>query len=121
MTRKLPLGVRGLWRGTTTQRCMDFRVRERALLENYGLVAVEKNAVLDVPADGAGENNFFKVAAFADEIFNRVAVGDADHVLLDDGAVGEDFSDVVAGGRDELHAALEGLMVRAGSDEGRQK
>ena len=94
---------------------------DRAWLEDYGLVAVKKNAVLDVPADRAGENNFFQVATFADEIFNRVAVGDADDVLLDDGAVVENFSDVVAGRADELHAALEGLMVRAGSDEGRQK
>jgi hypothetical protein len=74
-----------------------------------------------VPADGAGEYDFLEVAAFADEVFDRVAVGDADHVLLDDGAVVEDFGDVVAGCADQLYAALEGLMVGASADEGGKK
>ncbi len=74
-----------------------------------------------MPADGAGENDFFEVAAFTDEVFDSIAVGDADHVLFDDGTVVEDFGDVVAGGADQLYAAFEGLMVRAGTDEGRQR
>jgi hypothetical protein len=68
--------------------------------ENYCLIAVYKYAVLHMPADGTREDNFFEIAAFADEVFDSVAVGDADDVLLDDGPVIEDFRDVVAGGAD---------------------
>jgi len=90
-------------------------------LEHDCFISVDEYAVFDVGADGAGEDYFFEVAAFADEIFDGVAVGDADYVLLDDGAIVEDFGDVVAGGADELDAALEGLMVWTRSDEGRQE
>ena len=65
--------------------------------ENHGLIAIEKDSVFDVPADGAGENYLLQVAAFADEIFDRVAVGDADDILLDDGTVVKNFGDVMAG------------------------
>ncbi len=74
-----------------------------------------------MPADGAGKHDFLEVAAFADKVFDGIAVGDAHDILLDDGAVVEDFGDVVAGGADELDAALEGLVVRARANEGRQK
>jgi hypothetical protein len=84
-------------------------------------ISVDEYAVFDVGAHGAGENYLFEVAAFADEIFYGVAVGDADYVLLDDGAVVEDFGDVVAGGANQFDPALEGLMVGARSDEGGQK
>ena len=89
--------------------------------ENYGFVAIKKNAVFDMPADGARENNFLKIAAFADEVFNGIAVGDADYVLFDDGTVVEDFSDVVAGGANQLHAAQERLVVGLRADKCRQK
>jgi len=91
------------------------------LLEDHGLIDIKQDTVFDVPADGAGEYDLFEVAAFADEVFDGVAVGYADYILLDDGTVVEDFGDVVAGCADQLHAALEGLMVRAGADEGGQK
>ena len=90
-------------------------------LKNHGLVAIKKDAVFDVPADGAGEDDFLEVAAFADEIFDGVAVRDADHVLLDDGAVVEDLSDVVAGCTDQLYPAFEGSVIWAGADEGGKK
>jgi hypothetical protein len=99
---------------------MAFRVGGKAL-ENHRFIAVEKNAVFDVPADGAGEHDFLEVASLADEVFDCVAVGDADYVLFDDGTVVEDLGDVVAGCADQLYAALEGLMVRPRADEGGQK
>ncbi len=74
-----------------------------------------------MPANSAGEDHFLEVAAFADEVFDGVAVRDADDILLDDGAVVEDFGDVVAGCADQLYSTLEGLMVRARSDEGGQE
>jgi hypothetical protein len=89
--------------------------------ENHGLIAIEKDPVFDVPADGAGKDHLLQVAALADEIFHGIAVGDADDILLDDGTVVENFGDVMAGGADQLDAALESLMVRAPTDEGWQK
>src|SRR5215467_9610877 len=81
------------------------------LLENHRLVTVEQDAIFDVPAHAAGEDNFLKIAAFLEKVFDRVTMGNADDVLFDDGAVVENFGDVVTGGADQLHAAVEGLMV----------
>jgi len=89
--------------------------------ENHGLVAIQKDPVFNVPADGAGENDLFQVAAFANEILHGIAVGDADYILFNDGTIVENFCDVVAGCADELDAAFESLMVRARADEGRKK
>ena len=74
-----------------------------------------------MPADGARKNDFLEVAAFADEVFDSVAVGDANYILFDDGTVVEDLGHVVAGCADQFNAALEGLMVGPGADEGGQK
>src|SRR5215472_7868436 len=59
----------------------------------------------------AREDDFFQIAAFADQVFHRVAVRDAHHILFDDGTIVEHFGDVVTGGADQLDAALERLMV----------
>ena len=100
---------------------MDFRVDARPFLKDNSLIAVKKNPVFDVPANGTGEHDFLEVAAFADEVFDSVAVGDADNVLLDDGAIVQSFSDVVAGCADQLYAALECLVVGSGADESGQE
>ena len=109
---------------------MDFRVGGRkvasaakagALSKYYCFIAIKKDAVFDMPTNRAGKDDFLEVAALADEVFHGVAVGDADHVLFDDGPIVENFSDVVAGCPDQLYAAFEGLMVGSGADEGRQK
>ena len=44
-----------------------------------------------------------------------------DHVLLDDGAIVENFGDVMAGGADEFHTAFESLMMRFAADKRRQE
>ena len=74
-----------------------------------------------MPAYRARKDDFFEVAAFADEVFDGVTMGDADDVLLDDRAVVEDFRDVVAGCADQFYATLEGLMVWSRADEGGQE
>src|SRR5579864_9824323 len=99
---------------------MDFDGSNRkssALLEDDGFVAVEQDAVLDVPADGSREDYLFDVAAFFNQILDGVAVRDAFDTLFDDGAVVEDFGDVVGGGADDFYATVEGLLVGLGSDE----
>jgi len=74
-----------------------------------------------MPAYRAREDNFFKVAAFADEVFDGVTMGDADDVLLDDGTVVEDFGYVMARSTNQLYAALKGLMIWTSANEGWQK
>ena len=49
------------------------------------------------------------------------AVGDADHVLLDDRALVEVLGRVVGGGADQLHAAVVRALVGAGAREGGQE
>ena len=53
--------------------------------------------MFQMPADGARENDFFKVAALLDEILERIAVRDSNDVLFDDGAVVQYFGNVVGG------------------------
>ena len=103
---------------TNRRRDAHFYVGE---LEDYGLVPVNQNPILNMRAHGAREDDFFQVASFADQIFDRVAMRDADDVLLEDRSVVEQLGDVVAGRSDLLHAAFEGLMVRSGAHERRQK
>ena len=89
--------------------------------EDDGLVGVGEDAVVEVPADGAREDEALEVAALLDEVGELVVLRDAGDVLLDDGAFVEDLGDVVAGGADELDAAREGRVVGPRSGEGGQK
>src|SRR5882672_10473959 len=92
------------------------------LIENYSFsVPVEQDPVVDVPADGPGQDDFFEVAALLDEVFDGIAVRDPDDILLDDGAVVEYLGNVVAGGADQLYAPLEGLVIGFRAHEGGQE
>ena len=82
---------------------------------------MDEDAVPDVPGDGAGEDSAFDLAADAAEVADVVAVIDAVDVLLDERAGVEVGGDVVGGGADRLDAALVGLGVGFGTDEGRQE
>lgn len=88
-----------------------------ALGEDDGFIVVGEDLALDVPADGAGEDDFFEVAALADEVLHGLLVGDADDVLFDDGAFVEFGGDVVAGGADDFDAAAVGAVVGFGAGE----
>ncbi len=48
--------------------------REREPSENDSFIAVHEDSAFDMQADGSGEDNFFQVAALANEIFDRIAV-----------------------------------------------
>ena len=74
-----------------------------------------------MPAHGSRENDLFQVAALADEILDRVAVRNPHHILFNDGPVVKDLGDVMAGGPNQLNAALKGLVVRSCSHKGGQE
>ena len=86
--------------------------------EDDRLVVVGEDLALGVPADGAGEDDFFEIAALADEVGDGLAVGDADDVLFDDGALVEIAGDVVAGGSDDFDAAGVGGVIGFCAGEG---
>src|SRR3990172_10227386 len=52
------------------------------LVEHGCLLSVGQDAVLQVEANGAGQDDSLEVAAFADQILDGIAVADADHVLF---------------------------------------
>jgi len=55
-------------------------------LEDDGAVAIEQHAVFAVPLDGARQHLAFGIAAKRCQVFDRAAVVNARHVLLDDRA-----------------------------------
>src|SRR5690606_2955103 len=73
--------------------------------EDHGPVAVQEDAVLAVPADGAGEGQALDVAAHGHQLLRAVAVVDAGDLLFDDRPLVEVGGDVVGGGADQLHGA----------------
>ena len=51
---------------------------QEKLCEDDGFVGVGEDAVAEVPADSAGEDEAFEVASLLDEVGELVALGDAD-------------------------------------------
>ena len=88
------------------------------LTEYDCFILVGEDFAVDVFADGSRKDNLFEVFAFVDEVGWCVLVGDAHDILLDDGTCVELGGHIVAGGSDNLHAALPCLMVGLGADEG---
>src|SRR3712207_5480324 len=91
------------------------------LLEDHGAVAVDQDAVLQVPADGAGEDAPLDLAAQAGQVLHGVAVGDVGNVLVDYRAGVELLRYVVDGRPDRLHPPLVGPAVGVRAGEGREK
>jgi hypothetical protein len=52
-----------------------------------------------LPANGAREDHFSQVASFFDQGVERIAMGNGRNALFDDGAIIEDFDDVVGAGQ----------------------
>src|SRR5277367_6486750 len=90
---------------------------KQQLLENDGFISIEQDAVFDVPANGAREDDLFDVAAFLDEFVDGVAMRYALDALFDDRAVVEHLGDVMRRGANEFYATVKSLLVRLGSDK----
>src|SRR5215207_2245311 len=102
-------------------RYAEVSVREAILLEDDGPYAVNQDPVLQVPADGAGEDPALHLASEADEIFDRVAMRNVGDVLVNYRARIELLGDVVGRSPDGLHTPLMRPAVGVGSCEGRQE
>ena len=71
--------------------------------------------------ESAGRHRLLDVAAVAREVIGRVALIDADHVLLDDGPFIELGRDVATRRADERHSAVVRLVIRPRAGERRQE
>src|SRR6266576_874496 len=96
-------------------------VRWARLVKHNRLLAVQQYAIVDMPAHAAREYDLFQVAPLLDQVFHGIAVGDSYDVLLNDGAIVEYFGNIVAGGSDQFHPALERLVIGLRADECRQE
>ena len=90
-------------------------------VEDHGLVIVDQDAVLEVPAHRSRGHQALDVAPLAHQVGRRVAMAHPHHVLLDDRALVQIGGRVVRGGADTLHAAAVGLVVGPAAAEGRQE
>ena len=81
------------------------------LVEDDGFVAITKDPVLEVPADGAGQDDPLKIPAALNEVFFLIAMRDADNVLLDDRPFVQHIGHIVAGRADQLYTSFEGGAV----------
>ncbi len=72
--------------------------------EDDGAAAVQQDAMLGVPADGAGERDPLGVAADGGQILRAVRVVDPGDLLLDDRALVQVGRDVVGGRADRAWA-----------------
>ncbi|CAN5519346.1 hypothetical protein BH24ACT22_BH24ACT22_19850 [soil metagenome] len=89
------------------------------LLKDDGPVSVYQNAVLKMPADGAGEDAALYLASLSHQVFHCIPVRNVRDVLLDYGASVQVLRNVVGGGADDLDPPLVRPQVRVRPDESR--
>lgn len=89
--------------------------------EDDGSGTVDEHTILHMVAHPAGESEALAIAAEADEILRIMVVLHAGNLLFNDGTGIQLLRGIVAGGADELHAALESLPVGICPDESGKK
>src|SRR5579864_4956728 len=89
--------------------------------EHDCFVLVHEDAVFEMPAHRARENDSFQVASLSQHVLNRVAVCHAHNVLLDDRALIQGSRDVMASGTNEFHTTFKCLMIGFCPDESGQE
>jgi len=67
------------------------------------------------------EDYLLEVPALGDKTLGGILMGDTDNILFDDRTRIKIGSHIVAGGTDNLHSPLEGLMIGLCADEGREE
>jgi O-acetylserine/cysteine efflux transporter len=86
-------------------------LRPAPLAEDDGLVAVEQDPVVGVPADRAGQGEALGVPADGHQLRRAVRVIDPGDLLLDDRPLVQVGRDVVRGGADQLDAPRVRLVI----------
>jgi drug/metabolite transporter (DMT)-like permease len=98
--------------GSETATAGQSRPAAGALPEDDGLVAVEQDPVVGVPADRPGQGDALGVPADGHQLGRAVRVVDPGHLLLDDRPLVQVGGDVVRGGADQLDPARVRLVIR---------
>jgi O-acetylserine/cysteine efflux transporter len=98
--------------GSETATAGQPRPAAAELAEDDGLVAVEQDPVVGVPADGPGQGEALGVPADGHQLGRAVRVVDPGHLLLDDRPLVQVGGDVVRGGADQLDPARVRLVIR---------
>jgi len=99
-----------------------YATRDSYLLsKNDSLFAVEKNAVLAMPANRARQGDALNIATDRGEFVRIQSVIDSLDFLLDDRPTVEVRADVVGSSPDELHTPLKRLAVWMGPLEAGEK
>ena len=90
-------------------------------IEDYCLVFVDEDSVLKLSTHGGGQDYFFKVTSFGDEIPYAVAMTDSINVLANDWSFIQCRSDEMCSSPDNLDASSISLVVRFCSCKRRKK
>src|SRR6267143_2104894 len=98
-----------------------FPFPRRPLIENGCFSSIWEDAKSEVQVHRARQDDSFQIAAFADQIVDRITMTDPNDVLFNDRAVVQLLRGVVARGADELDAPVVRLVVRSRSNKRRQK
>src|SRR6478735_2267693 len=85
--------------------------------ENHRFAAIEQDAVLAMPFDGARQGAAFYVAAHRHIILGRQGMGYPLHRLINNWALVQIAGDIMGGGADQLDAAVMSLGVWIGALE----
>jgi predicted amino acid-binding ACT domain protein len=99
---------------------MTWRLAQSSYLSKM-VILVSKYDHCLVDLDRSRQNDFFQIAAFLQQVIKGIAMRDANHILLNDRPVIENFRDVMAGSPNQLYTAQESLVIGLGADKRRQK
>ena len=98
-----------------------FPFPQRPLIEYGRFSSVREDAKSEVQVDRARQDDSFQIAAFPDQIVDRITVTDPHDVLFDDRAVVQLLGDVMARSANELDAPVVRLVVRTRTNKRREK
>src|SRR5208337_1654378 len=90
-------------------------------LKNNRFVAVQKDAILNVPPHRSRQHYLLHVSSLLNHIFQRIAMGNAHDSLFDNWSIVKHFRYVVSRRSSQLHPAVVRLLVRFRTDERRQE
>ena len=93
------------------------RLHRIGSVENDRLIVVGNRFVLEDFLKRLRENSFLNIASDLLHVFNRIARFNADHALINDGALVQRRNHVVRRRTDQFHAALISQFVRLGPDK----
>ena len=91
------------------------------LAEDYSLIVIGKNLMLNVLLNGTRENYLLQILTLEHKCLRGILMGDAHHILLYYRTCIELGSNIMARSTYNLHTSLVSLMIRLSTDKGRKE